>query len=103
MASIVRRRGSKLWTAFFRDQNGKQHCRSTEETNKKRAQKIADEWEAAGQHKRTLRATRRVLAQVDEPVGGSKLGDVTCRAPLNEWRGAKRPENRSRADECSCA
>jgi integrase len=96
MASIVRRRGSKLWTAFFRDQNGKQHCRSTEETNKKRAQKIADEWEAAGQNKRTLRATRRVLAQMHELISGSKLEEVSCRAHFNEWLAVKKPEIGSR-------
>ena len=53
MASIVRRRGSAIWTAFFRDESGKQHCRSTKATNKRQAQRIADGYER----------DRKVLAQ----------------------------------------
>jgi hypothetical protein len=47
MASIARRRGSAIWTAFFRDENGRQHCRSTKVTNKRQAQRIADGYERA--------------------------------------------------------
>jgi len=47
VASIVRRRGSVIWTVFFRDENGKQHCRSTKATNKRQAQRIADGYERA--------------------------------------------------------
>jgi len=99
MASIIRRRGSKLWTAFFRDERGKQYCRSTETTDKKLAKKIATEWETAGQRKRTLRATRRVLAELHEAISGSKLQETSCRDYFAEWLATKAPEIGSRTHE----
>jgi hypothetical protein len=35
MASIQRRRGSKIWTAFVRDYAGHQHCLSTRQTEER--------------------------------------------------------------------
>jgi integrase len=46
MASVHRRRKSKVWIAFFRDAYGVQHGRSTGLTNRKAAQRVADEYEA---------------------------------------------------------
>jgi hypothetical protein len=36
MATVVRRAGSKISTAFFRDHTGRQYCLSTKETGKRR-------------------------------------------------------------------
>lgn len=53
MASIWKHPKSRYWTACFRDVNGHQRRASTKETNKKRAQRIADEYEKASRSKRT--------------------------------------------------
>jgi hypothetical protein len=55
MASIMRRRGAKVWTAYYRDAGGIQHCRSTFFTDKKAAQKVADAYENASREKQPLR------------------------------------------------
>ena len=49
MASIKRRRGREIWTCWFRDENGRQHCRSTETVERKLALAIAEQFEAASQ------------------------------------------------------
>jgi integrase len=85
MASINRRRGSDIWTAFFRDENGRQHCRSTETTDRKLAQYIADQYEAGAQKKRTLRQLQRVLDEFHELVNGEAVGRTSMRAFALEW------------------
>jgi integrase len=93
MASITRRRGSDIWTAFFRDETGRQHCRSTETTDRKLAQKLADQFEAGAQKKRTLRQLQCVLAQMHELVNGEALSRVSVRAFVSEWLELRKPEN----------
>jgi integrase len=92
MASINRRRGSAIWTAFFRDQDGRQHCRSTQSVNRKLAQKIADQYEAAGRNKRTLRQLAKVLAQMHELVNGESVERVSLRAFITEWLELRKPQ-----------
>ncbi len=84
MASITRRRSSAIWTAFFRDQDGRQHCRSTETTDRKVAQAIAEQFEAGAQKQRTLRQLQRVLAQMHELVNGEPVTRVSVRALASE-------------------
>jgi integrase len=91
MASIQRRRGSEIWTAFFRDEAGRLHCRSTQSTERKLATRIAAEFEAAAQKKRTLRQLQRVLAQMHELVNGEVLDRTTLRAFIGEWLELRRP------------
>jgi hypothetical protein len=92
MASITRRRGSEIWTAFFRDENGRQHCRSTETTDRKLALKIADSFEAGAQKRRTLAQLQRVLAQMHELVNGEPVNTSTVRAFISEWLEGRAPE-----------
>jgi integrase len=92
MASIQRRRGSEIWTAFFRDQDGRQHCRSTETTERKLAVRIAAAFEAGAQQKRTLRQLQRVLAEMHELVNGESVNRLTVRQFIGEWLEARKPE-----------
>jgi hypothetical protein len=64
MASISRRRGSRIWTAFYRDQNGRLHCRSTGTTDRKQAREIAGQYEEASRKKRTLKQVMRVIGDM---------------------------------------
>ena len=54
VASVWKHPKSQYWTACFRDQNGRRRRISTEETNNKKALKIAEEFERAARTKRTL-------------------------------------------------
>jgi integrase len=92
MASIKRRRGSEIWTCWFRDENGRQHCRSTETVERKLAQKIADQFEAAAQKKRTMRAFSRVMAEMHELVSGAGPSSVSVAEFVNEWLQCKKAE-----------
>jgi hypothetical protein len=79
MASIWKRSNSQYFTACFRDQNGNQRRASTKETNRKQAQKIADEYEKAIRTKRTLRQTQKVLDRLHEEISGEKIVRITLR------------------------
>lgn len=95
MASIKRRRGSEIWTCFFRDETGRQYCRSTETTDRKLALKIAEQFEAGAQKKRTLRQLSRVLAEMHELVNGEAVNRVSVRAFASDWLELRKPENAS--------
>jgi hypothetical protein len=51
MASLTRKPRSKYWFACFRDVNGKQRRRSTRQTVRKKALKVAEQFEQVGQRK----------------------------------------------------
>jgi hypothetical protein len=70
MASIWKQSGSRYWTACFRDQFGRQRRVSTKETDRKKAKRIADEFEKAVRTRRTLRQTQTVLARLHEEIAG---------------------------------
>jgi len=92
MAAIVRRRGSRIWSAFYRDHTGKQHCRSTRSTDRKLAQKIANEFEDGAKKRRTLRQLQRVLDQMHELVSGEKVSRLSVREFVADWLFTKAPE-----------
>jgi integrase len=94
MATITRRRGSKVWTAFFRDANKppRLHCRSTGVTDRKEARRIANEYESVSRKKRTLRQLQRVLSDMHKLVGGEGAVIVTVREHIEAWLSAKSGE-----------
>ena len=94
MASIVRRRGAKVWTAFYRDVHGKQHCRSTGARDRNRAQKIADQYEEASSAQQTLRQVARVLADMQTLVGGERPAQTSLRAYVTSWLESKSSETK---------
>lgn len=82
MASIWKHPKSRYWTACIRDVNGHQRRASTEETNKKRAQRIPDEYEKASRSKRTLEQVQSVLDQLHEELSGARIVRTTVRSRL---------------------
>jgi integrase len=91
MASIIRRRGAKVWTAFFRDANGIQHCRSTYLCDKKAAQRVADAYEHTSRFEQSLRQISQVLAEMRE-LAGNRHTMVTLRGYAASWLAEKKPE-----------
>jgi integrase len=92
MASIIRRRGSAIWTAFFRDHTGRQHCISTKTTDKRVALAIAREWETAAWEKRSMRQTQRVIDRLHELTSGKRIARLSVRQFIDSWLATKQPE-----------
>jgi integrase len=92
MATIIRRRGSKIWTAFFRDERGRQHCLSTKETDKRVAIVIAQDWEKAARQKRSMRQTQKVIDRLHEMISGERIARLSIREFVDSWLKAKKLE-----------
>jgi integrase len=92
MASIWKHPQSKYFTACFRDHNGRQRRISTKETNRKKAQKLADEYERASRTKRTLKQAQAVLDRLHEELSGEKVVRISFRQYLNDWLKAEEAE-----------
>jgi integrase len=84
---------SPYWIACFNgigsDGRVQRFKRSTKTTDRKLAQRLADEWEAAaklaGQGRLTESQCRRVIGEIYEKAVGEPLHFRSCRAHLIEW------------------
>jgi integrase len=92
MASIRQREGSKYWFACVTLPNGRRVQRSTKETNRKKAQQIADKWEAATRGRVTARQTQKVIAEFYRDITGEHLQFPTVREYFDSWVARKKPE-----------
>jgi integrase len=89
MASIHRRPGSRIWRAFYRDENGRQFCKSTGTSDKKAALRIAQHYETAAKQKRTWRQVSKVLTELHETLSGRKIPVVSVREFAKQWLESK--------------
>ena len=80
VASIWKHPKTQYWTACFRDASGHQRRASTKETNRKRAQSIADEYEKAYRTNRTLKQMQAVLDRLHEELSGEHVVRATVRS-----------------------
>ena len=96
MASIWKHPLSQYWTACFRDLAGKQRRITTKEIDRKRAQRIAEEYEAAVRTKRTLHQAQIVLSRLHEEFSGLSMPRKTVRAWCAEWLATKEAETAPR-------
>ncbi|HWL54346.1 MAG TPA: site-specific integrase [Chthoniobacteraceae bacterium] len=85
MASLRKIPGCKNWIACFTDKDGRRRQRSTSETDRKKAQKIADGYETAARQKRTVRQIRSVLSELSEMVTGEGLKVVSFGGYVKDW------------------
>ena len=96
---------SPFWVACFNAvaSNGKVRRlkRSTKTTDRKLAQKLADEWEQleklAGKGRLTESQCRKVIAQMYERTVGEPLHFKSARGYLTEWVESKKNETEQRA------
>jgi integrase len=108
MASITRDTHqppkSPFWIACFNgigaDGKARRLKRSTKTTDRKLAQKLADEWEQlaklAGKGRLTESQCRKVIAQMYERAVGEPLHFKSVREYLEEWVDSKKNETESR-------
>ena len=95
---------SPFWIACFNgvgsDGRVRRLKRSTKTTDRKLAQRLADEWEhlekLAGKGRLTESHCRKVIAQMYERTVGEPLHFRTAREHLNEWVESKRNETEQR-------
>ena len=92
MASLTKRSTSQFWVACFIDRHGRRLKRSTATVDRKRAQKIADEYEAAARRKRTALQVRRVITQLHQEITGDEVSQTSLRNFLDSWLERKAPE-----------
>ena len=96
---------SPFWIACFNgvgsDGRVRRFKRSTKTTDRKLAQKMADEWEAleklAGEKRLAESQCRKVIAQMYERTVGEPLHFKTAREYLTEWVESKKNETELRA------
>jgi hypothetical protein len=79
MVSVWKRSNSQYLTACFRNHTGRQRRITTKETNRKIAQKLADEYEKASRTKRSLKQAQAVLDRLREELYGEKVVRISLR------------------------
>lgn len=92
MALILKRPESKYWIAAFTAVDGRRLKRSTRETDRRTAQKIADGFEEVARRKRTVAHSRRVLADIHKAITGEPLMTSTVRLHFAQWLAVKKNE-----------
>ena len=85
MASIVQKPNSQYWHAVFRDRTGKQLVKSTHETRKSVAQKIADTYERTARRKTSWRKLWDTLKELHVLVSGEELNSATVKEFCDQW------------------
>ena len=94
MASLRKRDESKFWFACLTLPNGRRVQRSTKETDRKKAQQIADKWETVTRAHVTARQTQRVIADLYRNITGNLIEFPTAREYFEKWVEDKRPETK---------
>ncbi|MBC2594423.1 tyrosine-type recombinase/integrase [Ruficoccus amylovorans] len=92
MASIWKHPRSRYWSACFTDASGRQRKRSTKETDRKKALKIAEAWEKEYRVTRTEEQTRKVFAEIRREIHGETTLDQSIEQYLQEWLTSKKKE-----------
>lgn len=92
MASLRRKEKSKFWFACFTLKDGTRTQRSTKTADRKRAQKIADQFEDAARNEMTARQVQRVISELYRDITGDALHFPTVREHFQSWLERKKPE-----------
>ncbi len=90
MASLWKHPESKYYVACFTDRNGRRCKRSTKETNKAKAQKIADGLEQVARQKQTVRQVRAVISDLHKFITGQEVASLTMREHSDNWLAEKK-------------
>ena len=92
MASVWKHPQSQYWTGCFTDANGKQRKRSTRETNRSKALKIAHSYESAAKAARTAEQVKRVMADLHREITGEGIEEVSTREVIERFLESRRQE-----------
>ncbi len=89
MASIRRKAQSQFWFACFTLPDGTRTQRSTKETNRRKAQRLAEDYESATRARLTARQAQKVIADIHQRVTGDALPTSTVRMFFDSWLSRK--------------
>jgi integrase len=92
VASLRRKFGSKYWFACFDLADGRRVQRSTKETDRKKAQRLADTFEQAARGRTTARQAQRIITEIFQRTTGADLPATTARTYFHSWLSRKKPE-----------
>ena len=92
MASLIRYPDSRYWVAAFYDAAGRQRRRSTRETNKKRAQAVADQYEKVAKRGGSPQRVRQVFVDFYREHYGQDLPFASVRKFTLDWLAARKAE-----------
>ncbi|MEI8234763.1 MAG: site-specific integrase [Verrucomicrobiota bacterium] len=80
---------SPYWIAQFRSADGRRVNKSTKQSERKKAQAVADEWEAASKkarsHELTQTASIQILSKLMEITTGDALQTASIEEHLKQW------------------
>ncbi|MBI5767888.1 MAG: tyrosine-type recombinase/integrase [Verrucomicrobia bacterium] len=103
MAFLRRFPRSPYWFAGFTLPDGRRVQRSTKQSNRKKAQSVADAWEKAaklGAEKRFGEAqARRVVGEIYETVNNEPLPSKTAREFLTDWAEGRKNDTAPRTQQ----
>ena len=91
MASLIKQ-SSRYWINAFRDASGRQYRRSTGETNKRRAQEVANKLELAAKARGNPSRIRKTLNEFLRDHYGEELPFATTKDFLAQWLAARKAE-----------
>jgi len=103
MANVWRKaKGKKsVWYAQFRDANNARVNRSTHQTDRSKAQRIADEWEALARQARLGELTKaagiKSINRIMEAAGLEALSTKSIKVAFDEWLESRESISRSTA------
>ena len=92
MASIRKKSTSPYWFAAYYREDGSRTQTSTKTTDRKEAQRIADDLEHAHVKKATEGQMRRILSNLSERLTGAPLASATLRDYTTQWLLRKKAE-----------
>lgn len=90
MASLWKDTRSKYWIACFTDRDGRRRKKTTRTTERKKAQKIADELEKVAQTKQTVKRLRESMTGLAREIWGVEMKSVSVREHIEAWLGEKK-------------
>jgi hypothetical protein len=89
MSCVWKSPKSRFWIAQFADHSGRRRNRSTKTTDRRKAQKLAQHFEAAYARKRTTRQIREVIATAYAEITGEPLVNKSFRSFSQSWLAGK--------------
>jgi len=92
MASVRKKTRSNNWFACYTDANGLRRQESTGTADRKKAERIADDYERSARQKKTETQIRRVLSDICERNNGEELSAPTLDGWLTTWLGIVKNE-----------
>ena len=91
MASVTKKPRSKYWFACFRDLQGKQRRLSTKQTDRKKAMKVAEQYEQIAERKIPIHTVRQTLAELAREAYGETFPSATVQQFIEAWLKSKAP------------